>query len=244
MRRIIWTVTAVALTASLVASPASMAGESSKEEAIGIGAGGIVGAVAGGPVGFIIGAAIGAKLGDTLHNKDEEIDSLSTTIAARESMIDDLEFDVVALERNIDRVTADLERMQSLSRPELVDLMQAGIAMDVLFRTDEHVLADTTGGRLAELAQAVASMPDIQVRLDGYADERGGTDYNLDLSEKRVQFVRDQLIAAGIAESRIRTSAHGESAAQDDTPDSYALERRVNLTLFIDSTPSFASNPE
>ena len=87
-------------------------------------------------------------------------------------------------------------------------------------------------------------MPDIHVRLDGFADERGAADYNLTLSEKRVEFVREQLVAAGIDESRIRTVAHGESAAQDDTADSFALERRVSLTLFIDGSPALASNPD
>jgi hypothetical protein len=38
-------------------------------------------------------------------------------------------------------------------------------------------------------------------------------------------------------------SAHGEAVAQDDTVDSFALERRVSVTLFIDGTPSVASNP-
>jgi outer membrane protein OmpA-like peptidoglycan-associated protein len=87
-------------------------------------------------------------------------------------------------------------------------------------------------------------MPDIRVQLDGFADERGDSDYNLHLSQKRVDFVREQLISAGIDPSRIRASAHGEAPAQDDTVDSYALERRVSLKLFIDNSPSFASNPD
>ena len=45
--------------------------------------------------------------------------------------------------------------------------------MDLLFRTDEYALADTTGGRFASLASTLASMPDIRVQLDGFADERG-----------------------------------------------------------------------
>ena len=52
-------------------------------------------------------------------------------------------------------------------------LMQAGIEMDLLFRTDEYALADTTGDRLAALARDVAQMRDIRVQLDGFADERG-----------------------------------------------------------------------
>ena len=96
------------------------------------------------------------------------------------------------------RSAQSCEHFQEIDRPQLVSLMQAGIAMDLLFRTDEYVLADTTGGRLAELASAVAQMRDIRVQLDGFADERGDSDYNLELSEKRVEFVREQLVAAGI----------------------------------------------
>ena len=86
-------------------------------------------------------------------------------------------------------------------------------------------------------------MPDIYVQLDGFADERGASDYNFELSRKRVEFVRDQLVDAGIHPSRIRIAAHGETPAQDDSVDSYALERRVSLKLFIDDSPSFASTP-
>jgi outer membrane protein OmpA-like peptidoglycan-associated protein len=147
-----------------------------------------------------------------------------------------------ALNSNLDSLSAELERLRAVDRPELVSLMQAGIAMDLLFRTDEHVLADTTGGRLAELAAELAAMSDLRVQLDGFADARGDLDYNLRLSQKRVEFVREQLVAAGVDPSRIRVSAHGEAPAQDESVDSYALERRVSLKLFIDSSRPFASN--
>ena len=105
------------------------------------------------------------------------------------------------------------------------------------------MLADTNGDRLASLAGTLASMTDVQLRLDGFADERGDETYNYKLSEQRVEFIRDQLVAAGIHPSRIQMSAHGEAPAQDDSADSYALERRVSLTLFIDDSQSFAQNP-
>jgi outer membrane protein OmpA-like peptidoglycan-associated protein len=84
-------------------------------------------------------------------------------------------------------------------------------------------------------------MPDIRVQLDGFADERGDSQYNLELSEKRVEFVRNQLISAGIHPSRIRVAAHGESPAQDASVDSFALERRVSLRLFISPEESLAT---
>ena len=221
---------------SLIAAPAAFAGDPSKEEKIGVGSGAIIGAIAGGPVGFVIGAAFGAKIGDTMHNKNESIDGLSTSL-------DDSQSDLHSLNSSYDSVSAELDHLQQVARPELVSMLQAGIAMDLLFRTDEHVLADTTGNRLASLAGKLASMSDIKVRLDGFADERGDETYNYNLSAQRVEFVRDQLVAAGVHPSRIQISAHGEAPAQDTSVDSYALERRVSLTLFIDDAQSFAQLP-
>ncbi len=86
-------------------------------------------------------------------------------------------------------------------------------------------------------------MPDIQVQLDGFADERGDPQYNFELSRKRVDFVRGLFESSGVHPQRIRVKAHGESVAQDATPDSFALERRVSVRLFIDDTPSVAANP-
>lgn len=234
----------LAIFASLAAAPTVAQAKASKEESVGVGAGAVIGAVAGGPVGFIIGASIGAKLGDTMHKKGTEIDTLSESLQDSRGELVVLEHEVRQLNGNIDSLSAELDRMQINSRPELVSLLQAGIAMDLLFRTDEHALADTTGSRLAELAGSLASMPDIRVQLDGFADERGDADYNYRLSEKRIEFVRDQLVDAGVDAARISLVAHGEVPAQDATTDSMALERRVSMTLFIDNAQSFASNPE
>ena len=235
MRHAIATILVVALAS---ASPA-FADKASKEQNIGVGTGAVVGALAGGPVGFFIGAAIGAKIGDKMHEK-------STTIGALTGSLDDSRGNVAELNRNIDSLNVELARIDEIDRPQLINLMQAGIQMDLLFRTDEHVLADTTGARLATLAGGLAAMPDIRLQLDGFADERGDSKYNLGLSKKRVEFVRDQLISAGIHPSRIRVAAHGEAPAQDDSADSYALERRVSLKLFIDgkSSQPFASRAD
>jgi outer membrane protein OmpA-like peptidoglycan-associated protein len=222
---------AIILIVAVATSSPAMAASASKQESTGVGAGVVIGALAGGPVGAIIGAAIGAKVGDTMHNKASTIDTLSGSLEVSRG-------ELALLESDVDTLSAELARFEKIDRPQLINLMQAGIAMDLLFRTDEFVLADTTGSRLAELAGAVAQMKDIRVQFDGFADERGDSEYNLELSAKRVEFVREQLVAAGIDPSHIRVSAHGEAPAQDDSVDSYALERRVSLKIFIDGDSS------
>lgn len=232
----------IGLLASVVATPA-FAERASKEESAGLGIGAVIGAVAGGPVGVIFGAAFGAKVGDEFHQRNEAVDSLTTSLNGSEDQIVALQRNIDALHGKIRSIDGDLQQARELANPEILALLQAGIEMDLLFRTDESVLADSTSGRLSQLAASIAGNPDIQVRLDGFADERGDETYNQELSARRVDYVRDALINHGISASNITVNAHGESPAIDDSMDSYALERRVSLTLYIGDTPSFAANP-
>lgn len=231
------TIISIIAITSVAAAGSAAAASASKEEKIGVGSGALIGAVAGGPVGLIIGAAVGARIGDTMYQKNERISSLQGSVDSSNST-------VARLERDIDVLDREIERLQGVARPELISLMQAGIAMDLLFRTDEAALADSTSDRLSQLARTLAGMQDVHIQLDGFADERGAAEYNQALSERRVQFVRDQFVGAGVSPYRISVSAHGESVAQDATADSYALERRVSVKLFLHDSPSLAANPQ
>lgn len=232
------------IIACLAAGPAMAKGDASKQEAIGVGMGATVGAIAGGPVGLIVGAAIGAKIGDEFHQKDTEVVRLDSSLKSSQSRVAELERNVDSLNAGIDGLNADLSRLHASSRPEVLRLLQAGIEMDLLFRTDERELPDSTRAKLAELSASLAAMPDVQVHVDGFADERGDSAYNQALSVERAEFVRQILQEHGVAAERIGLTAHGESRAADETPDSYALERRVSLTLFVEHPPSLAANPD
>ena len=228
--------TTITLATILALGSQTASAAASKEENISVGSGAVIGVLAGGPVGLIIGAAIGAKVGETIHEKSDQIETLQVSL-------DDKERSVLILQRNVDELSGEVASLQTIARPELVSLMQAGIDMDLLFRTDEFALTDTTGDRLAEMAGTLANMTDVRIQLDGFADERGDEIYNHELSERRVEFVRNLFINAGVHPTRISTSAHGESVAQNPDVDSYALERRVSVKLFIDGTQSVAANP-
>jgi len=232
------------LVASLITAPAFADGAgSTKEENIGVGVGAAIGAIAGGPVGLIIGAAFGARVGDEFHERNTEVDSLSSSLSGSKRRVLQLENDIDELTGEIDGLGADLQHMKDVSRPELLNLMRAGIELDLLFRTDEYVLADATGKRLKQLAVSLASMPDVQIQLDAFADERGDEIYNQELSLKRAEHVRDVLVTYGFPVARINVEAHGESPAIDENIDSYAFERKVSLTLYVEDNPSFAANP-
>jgi len=226
-------ITSVAILALLTQTASA---DASKEESIGVGGGAVVGALAGGPLGFFFGAIVGAKLGDSAHKK-------SLRIAALDDSLSSSQQSVAELESVNNELSMQVEHLQNTARPELIKLMEAGIDMDLLFRTDEFALTDTTGDRLVQMAATLAKMPGVKIQLDGFSDERGATVYNQSLAERRVEFVRNLFIGAGVHPTRISSSAHGEAIAQNQDVDSYALERRVSVKLFIANTQSLAALP-
>ncbi len=243
-RNFLYKLMALTVLAAMSVDPVFAETRTSKEEAAGVGIGATVGVFAGGPVGAIVGAAAGAWLGDRFSMKKQEVMALSGSVDQADNRIGSLERELKLAIDERRQADDELARLRALARPELLSLMQSGIEMDLLFRTDEYVLADSTGSRLTQLATTLAALPDVQIQLDGFADERGDAAYNQALSTRRADHVHDLLTAAGVATSRIKVTAHGESPAIDGSIDSYALDRRVSLTLTVDDTASFASNPD
>lgn len=233
---------ALGVIASLVAGTAA-AENASKEENIATGSGLIVGAVAGGPVGALVGVVVGAKLGEKYRDRREESESLQSDLQHSQLTLRELESELQVANESSARLEQQLDQIQRVAQPELVSLLKAGIEMDLLFRTDEHVLNGATDQRLQAMASTLAPMSSISIRLDGYADERGDAEYNLKLSQLRAEHVRDILVGSGIPAERIKMNANGESAAAEQNVDSYALERKVSLTVLVEDSPSFAANP-
>ena len=80
-------------------------------------------------------------------------------------------------------------------------------------------------------AAFLAKNPNIKVRLEGHADERGSREYNIGLGERRGQAVRRALLLTGVAEVQLTTVSYGEErpAAAGSDEQAYGLNRRVEI---------------
>ena len=80
-------------------------------------------------------------------------------------------------------------------------------------------------------AAFLAKNPNIKVRLEGHADERGSREYNIGLGERRGQAVRRALLLSGVAEVQLSTVSYGEErpAAAGSDEQAYGLNRRVEI---------------
>jgi outer membrane protein OmpA-like peptidoglycan-associated protein len=119
------------------------------------------------------------------------------------------------------------------------------------FGFDQDTLQTAEIAKIDTFLDYLARFPDVQLSLAGFADRRGNPDYNLDLSLRRSQNVRQALIDRGIDETRINDILIGFGATEQHTSDDRApnpgqdqdLEanrrgnRRVELTF--EHTQSF-----
>lgn len=181
----------------------------SKRGAAGFTGGALIGAAAGGPVGLVVGAAIGSKMGERSHAK-------SQALAERKAEAALLASEVGTLSNSLD----------SLS-------VKAGqVGSTVQFRTGQTSVRDSDRARIARLGALVAGLPDVRVRVSGFADARGDEALNLKLSQERAATVADELEKAGVPKERLIVEAMGERfASTDAASDDQAFERCVEIRL-------------
>ena len=101
----------------------------------------------------------------------------------------------------------------------------------IYFDYDQNDVKTDDYAVLQEHAAYLSEHPNISVRLEGHADERGSREYNLALGEQRVESTQELFITLGIFENQLETLSYGEEqpAVIGDNEDSWWQNRRVEL---------------
>ena len=98
------------------------------------------------------------------------------------------------------------------------------------FETGKSIPNTASASNIGFILNYLKNSPDKSVEITGYADEIGGTDSNNRLSSERAQAVKNILMKAGIAESRLTITANGEDDSVDKKSD--WAKRLVRKTIF------------
>lgn len=80
----------------------------------------------------------------------------------------------------------------------------------IYFDFDRSELRPEAREILRGKAEVLRSFPEVRVRIEGHADERGTVEYNLALGERRADAARQFLIDLGLDSDRITTVSYGE----------------------------------
>lgn len=103
----------------------------------------------------------------------------------------------------------------------------------VYFDTDQDTLNEDSRAALDENVEILQKHPDVKVQVQGHTDERGTTDYNLALGDRRANAVKDYLVGAGVGPSRLTIVSYGEElpAASGSNERAWSQNRRAEFVV-------------
>ena len=113
------------------------------------------------------------------------------------------------------------------------DSQDAGALETVYFPFNSSDLRENAQKSLEQNASFLNKFRTLKIQVEGHCDERGSTQYNLALGEKRAQTIKDYLVASGVEPSRITTISFGKerpiSLNHDEV--SWSKNRRGNFVI-------------
>ncbi len=117
---------------------------------------------------------------------------------------------------------------------ETIKYLADGVADRIFFATNKYNISTRGSETLLKQVTYLKNNPNLNVTLEGHADERGTREYNLALGEKRANAVKDYLIANGISSSRIKVVSYGKERPANPASNAIAWsQNRRTVTVKI-----------
>ncbi len=107
----------------------------------------------------------------------------------------------------------------------------AGVSNVIYFDYDSFVVKPEFQSVLDAHARFLKANKNLRANLEGHTDERGGSEYNLALGQKRSEAVRRALTILGISDSQMEAVSYGKEkpAAQGADEAAFAKNRRAEI---------------
>jgi peptidoglycan-associated lipoprotein len=132
---------------------------------------------------------------------------------------------VTLVEEAAERARRAREAAVAVARDALTDI--------VFFEYDSDEINAAAERKLEAKAAVLRANPGVRLRIEGHCDQRGSTEYNLALGQRRAEAVRAYLVNLGIDESRLSTLSYGKERplVEGDDEETFARNRRAEFTL-------------
>lgn len=118
------------------------------------------------------------------------------------------------------------------AQPNLSQLFAQNV-QDAFFDLDKSDLRDDARAALTKDAEFLRSYPQVHVSIEGHCDERGSTEYNLGLGQRRAEAAKNYLISLGISADRMETTSWGKErpVCMDHNEECWQRNRRAHFVL-------------
>jgi OmpA-OmpF porin, OOP family len=104
---------------------------------------------------------------------------------------------------------------------------------NLIFKVGTADLIDKSSPELEKVIQMLHDNPRMVIQLEGHTDSQGDPGQNMRLSQKRVDAIKDLLVAKGASVSRIKTKAFGGKSplSNENSEEAHRMNRRVELRI-------------
>ena len=104
---------------------------------------------------------------------------------------------------------------------------------DAYFDLDKADIRSDARTALAKSADFLRGYPQVKVVVEGHCDERGSTEYNLALGDRRAAAVKQYLVGLGIGADRISTVSYGKEkpACMESNEECWQKNRRGHFVM-------------
>jgi len=129
-------------------------------------------------------------------------------------------------------VSAPPPPVAKAAEPTLQELFDKEVK-DAYFDYDKADVRADARDALSQTAQFLRSYPQVKVVIEGHCDERGSTEYNLALGDRRAAAAKQFLASLGISADRLETVSYGKErpfcTASDEA--CYTQNRRAHIIM-------------
>lgn len=110
---------------------------------------------------------------------------------------------------------------------------ERGLFQDIYFDYDQYDISAEAKAVLQNVASWLLKNTSAKLSIEGHCDDRGTSEYNLALGDRRAKAARDYLIALGIASGRIEMVSYGEEKPMctEATEACWAKNRRDHFVV-------------
>ena len=160
-----------------------------------------------------------------VEQQGQRLDGLGRQVQGLEGSLGEATETAKGARTRVDDVDARLSRLwDNRNVRKLAD------SMTVKFSFNSAELNDAAQTSLSAVVRELQQNSKLMIELEGYADPKGDRDYNVVLSQRRVEAVRRHLVRNGIELARIDAIGLG-SVPEPNVPD--AAKRRVTVKLML-----------
>jgi outer membrane protein OmpA-like peptidoglycan-associated protein len=116
-----------------------------------------------------------------------------------------------------------------------VELNRPYVLKNILFQFNSHKLLTRSFEELDQVVSILQKNTNYNVEVNGYTDDIGGDSYNMHLSKKRADTVREYLIHYGVNPDRIKATGYGKRfpVVEGVSEDARRLNRRVEIRFTL-----------